>query len=465
MLVQQIRSAIETYNLIPPGTHLLAGVSGGADSVAMLHALSSLAAPLGFRLSVAHLNHGIRPEAHADADAVAAHCQRLGLPFHGGFANVPEMATQAGVSLEMAAREARYRFFAETATTCNADAAATAHTQDDQAETVILKLCRGSGPDGLEGIAREITLAGIRVVRPLLNSTRACVEAFLTEANIPWCEDATNADTRLKRNRVRHEVLPYIEEHFNPRIKETLARTANILSEENAFLAQLADSALKDALTKDNALRIDSLQALPPALLRRVLRNWIVQRGALAAQLRFELIERAAEMVHAKQGTGEIVLTPSHRLRREYDTLHFTSDSPEAITIPDTPLMIPGETRLDGAGLLISTELRTGYECVQPGPLGSFPARAQIRWDEEQPQQIHVQSWRPGDRIEPLGMTGSCKLQDIFVNEKLPRHLRARIPVFFCEDELVWLPGYRIARNWAVSDSKQSSLQLRVQVQ
>jgi tRNA(Ile)-lysidine synthase len=465
MIVQQIQSAIETHALIPAGSHLLVGVSGGADSVAMLHALVALSEPLGFRISVAHLNHGIRSEAAEDCRFVKTLCQTLGVPFKEGQADVPALAAAPGVSLEMAARDARYQFFARAAEVLNADAVATAHTRDDQAETVLLKLCRGAGSSGLDGIARNTRIAGLRVIRPLLDVSRADIERFLQKRNLAWRDDATNSDTTLKRNFIRHDVLPLLEQHLNPKVKEALARTAVILTGENALLADLTAEAMDEILDPDGTLRVEALCGRPLALQRRVLRQWLIHRGTPARQMRFDLVERVLALAAATVGTGAVTLTNTREVRREYARLRVVDCATEGADIPQTTLMTPGETGIDSIGLRVVATLRTGFERIPPGPLGQHPAEACIRWDSKIPPVIEVRSWRPGDRISPLGMVGSRKLQDLFVDAKLPRHLRAHIPIFVCGDEILWIPGYRIAQNWAVLDQKQRSLQLRVEVQ
>jgi len=365
----------------------------------------------------------------------------------------------------MAARQARYTFFALTAQTVGATAVATAHTRDDQAETVLLKLCRGAGSAGLDGIARSTVIEGLRVVRPLLDVSRKDVEHFLRERGIAWREDGTNADTTIKRNCLRHDVLPLLEQQFNPRVKEALARTATILADENQLLETLALAALDDAVADPALLRVAPLWAMPPALRRRVVQQWLIRtEGMRAADMRFELVERVVALATATCGAGAVSLGTNHEVRREYAHLRLVGTAAEDIVIPETRLAVPGETALAAAGLRVTTEPRTGFERIATGPVGRLPAEACIRWDAVVPPVLQVRSWRPGDRLEPLGMEGSCKLQDLFTDAKVPRHARAQIPVFLCNDDVVWLPGCRIARNWAVLDARQCSLQLRVTV-
>ena len=327
---------------------------------------------------------------------------------------------------------------------------------------VLLKLVRGAGSAGLNGIARSSTLHGLRIIRPLLAVTRASVEAFLRERGLAWQEDASNKDTRFQRNRIRHEVLPLLEKHLNPRVKEALARTADILTEEDAYLAEAAAAALSNVQETAASLTISKLVSLPVALQRRVLHQWLIGNGITAPRLRFEVTERLLDLTHSQRGSGRVTLSSTCDVLREYEVLRFRQNGADHIEIPKTSIITPGETLLAQVGLQITTQLRKGFERIATGPLGQLPAEACIRWDSDSTHDIYVRSWQPGDRIYPLGMTGSCKVHDLFVDAKIPQAFRKQIPLFICDDEVVWLPGYRIARKWAVLDEKQCSLQLRV---
>jgi tRNA(Ile)-lysidine synthase len=461
-LIQHIQSTMETQALLPRGSHVLVGVSGGADSVALLCALMELAEPLDLRISVAHLNHGIRPEAAADAHFVKALCQDLGVFYQQDEVDVPAAAKASGASLEMAAREARYAFFARVAAERGADVVATAHTRDDQAETVLLKLCRGAGTAGLRGIARQTVIENVRIIRPLLDCSREDVERFLNDRGQRWREDATNDDTQLRRNFVRHEVLPLLERGLNPRVKEALARTAELLGDEEALLATLTEQALEKAHDETDALQLAALSSMESALRRRVLQAWLIRVGIPKTNVSFDVVERLDAVTQSSNGSQTIDLASGQRVRREYDLLRVVDVATEVAAIPETELEVPGETLIPSAGLRITATLTEGFERNPAGPLGQFPCEAWIRWDADVPPALHVRAWRPGDRIQPVGLEGSCKLQDLFVDAKVPRCDRARIPVITSGDEVVWLPGHRIARKWALSHQKQRSLLLRV---
>jgi tRNA(Ile)-lysidine synthase len=464
MFIKEVQTAIQTHALIPHGSRVLVGVSGGADSIALLHALRELTVKLDFQLAAAHLNHAIRPEAGGDADFVQAVCDSIGVDCVIQTEDVPALADATGTSLEMAARDARYRFFARSAAAVEADRVATAHTLDDQAETVLLRLCRGAGAAGLDGISRDTTLEGVRVIRPMLDISRAAVEQYLQEQRFRWREDATNADTDYRRNRIRHEVLPLLERHLNPKVKEALARSASILAEENTFIEALAEARLEDAMGDDGELNIERIQACPPALQRRMLHLWLIRMGVPTEALRYETVTRIATLSADARGSGAISLPGGRAVRREYEHLCFVPEAEDIVTIPETVLAVPGTTDIPGTNLRVTTSLQSGFSREQTGPVGRIPAQAAIRWDVASAPEIRVRSWQAGDRIHPLGMQGSCKIQDLFVDAKIPRHARVRIPIFVIDNEIVWLPGYRIAQSRAVAARNDCSLLLRVHI-
>jgi len=559
-LINKVQSAIQVMQsnvLQQPLSHILIGVSGGADSVALLHAMLNIkhqASNIKHQLSVAHLNHGIRPEAADDAHFVETLCNNLNIPFYTATVDVPALAASNGISLEMAARDARYKFFAEISLQCGADAVATAHNRDDQAETLLLKLCRGAGSTGLNGISPSTTIQDFRVIRPMLDVSRDEVEDFLKSQNLTWREDATNTDIKIKRNFIRHKILPQLEEHLNPRIKEALARTTSILREDNAYMEHQAATALKKSEVRiqeseaggqrsehkrtsniqhstsniesgtpkhphpsavkppehpaehkhphpsnpvhpvnpcefhpenppppsirgplcirgisspENPahpfpLKIESLRTLPKAILRRTLRQWLINAKTPADKMRFDTIERTIELILSEKGTGSITLTTNTEITREYDLLHIINSAKPENPIPNTELTIPGETVIQSHGIIITATLRTGFERIPSGQVGKLPAEAVIRWDNATPPAITVRSPLPGDRIQPLGMKGTCKLKELFINKKISKADRQNIPIFICNNEIIWIPGHRISRNLAVTDQQQPSLQLTI---
>jgi tRNA(Ile)-lysidine synthase len=318
-MLETLERTIETRALWKRGAKIILGVSGGADSMAMLHALASLRDEWNLKLRVAHVHHGLRGRA-ADADArlVEKTSRKLGIPFHTIRADVKKISTNKKISVEMAAREARHDFFRKLAKKYRA-VVATAHTRDDQAETVLLRLLRGSGADGLGGIEYKTKVRGLPLVRPMLDVSHETAVNFLRARKLKWREDASNDDEAMKRNRVRHELLPLLERKFNPRIRDVLARTAALLRADSEFLVRLSGAELKSRIDRGGSLRHRD----PPdaAIWRRVLYRWLLCRaGVTPDRLDFDLVSRVEAL--ALRG-GAITLPGNIALRSDHERLFF----------------------------------------------------------------------------------------------------------------------------------------------
>ena len=469
-MLRQARSSILEHGLVEPGHHVLAAVSGGADSTALLVALHALTGELRCRLSAVHLHHGIRGAA-ADADAafVARLCAQLGVPLRSGRSDVPARARRRGLSLEAAAREARYAFFARAARELSAHAAATAHTADDQAETVLLRLARGAGRRGLGGMAPATTLFGLRVIRPMLAVSRRQVEAFLRRRGMTWREDVSNRDGAFLRNRVRHEILPLLAGRLNPEVRDALCRTAGILREEDAWLDRLAAEALEECRCggpggdEGSALALERLDRLCAGARGRVLRLWLTRGGAPADRAGFDAVGRVVALLAHRCGSRSVPIGAGWNVRRAYDRLLLERSGD---TAPDPAcsrrVAVPGETLIPGQGWRIVTRLARGLYKPRRSRVGSLPGRASLRAADALKRGLLVRSWRPGDRIRPHGMEGSKKIQDVFTDAKVPAAARSAVPVFECRGEIVWVPGYRVARGWEVRDTDLPALQIAV---
>jgi len=437
-------------------------VSGGADSVALLCALHDAVPGLGVSLAVAHLNHCIRGRASdRDAEFVRKLAARLDIPFVCGKVDVPRLARRTGLSMEMAARQARYSFLVKAARRLKAKVIVTAHTADDQAETVLLKLARGAGPRGLAGIPREITVSGIRVVRPLLDTRRREIERFLRVRKQDWREDRTNVNTEYLRNRVRHEVIPFLEKKLNPDIRQALVRTADVLRREDEWLEETAGRILeKCRVDSGSALDISMLKKNPVAARRRVVRQWLSASGIPAETIDYDVITRVEALIDG-EGTGSVEITGRRTVRRRYNRLVVGASRPETKRKTSQKIQVPGVTLLKDWQLKIETALAPGLT-KERGVIGGFPARASIRMPPGN-RTIVVRSWQNGDRMRPLGMQGTKKLHNIFIDAKVPVEERGKVPVFECDGDIIWIPGYRVARGWEVKTPSAGNLQIRVE--
>jgi tRNA(Ile)-lysidine synthase len=313
-LVAAVDRALRAAGLPLHGETLVVGLSGGADSVALVDALASLRRRRGFRLVAAHLDHRLRPGSAEEAAFCAVLCAQLDVPFRTDTADVRARAAHERGGLEQAARRERYAFLRRVEGEEAAAAIAVAHTRDDQAETLLLRLLRGAGATGLAGMRPR---SG-DVVRPFLDVSRAEVLAHLRERGLAWREDPSNADLAHRRNRVRHELIPYLEERFNPGIRAALARTAALLADEAAHVRAEAEALVARIAREENgalALRRASLAEAPAALARAAIREALVRAGGLT-QVGALHVERILQLARAKAPSGRRLPIPGGREAR-----------------------------------------------------------------------------------------------------------------------------------------------------
>ena len=314
VLVAAVDRALRAAGGLGPGATVVVGLSGGADSVALTDALAALRRRRSFRVVAAHLDHGLRPGSDADAAFCAALCARLDVPLRQGTADVRGRAAREKGGLEQAARRERYAFLRRVAAEERAAAIAVAHTRDDQAETLLLRLLRGAGTTGLGGMRPR---AG-DLLRPLLGVSRREVVEHLRERGLEWREDPSNADLAHRRNRVRHELLPYLEERFNPGIRAALARTAALLADEAAHVRAEAEALLAlIAREEEGALVLERapLAEAPSAVARAALRQALLRAGGLG-QVSALHVERLLRLARAKAPSGRRLPLPGGRLAR-----------------------------------------------------------------------------------------------------------------------------------------------------
>jgi tRNA(Ile)-lysidine synthase len=441
-------------------------VSGGADSVALLRALLELRLELGVVLSVAHFHHGIRgAEADADQDFVRELSERFGLELHIGAAQAPVHARELKSSLETAARELRHRWFAALLAQRKADKVATAHTLDDQAETVLMRVLRGTGSRGLAAIYPEQHEK--RLVRPLLGVTRREVEAYLTALGQPWREDSSNRDLAHTRNRVRHELLPVLEREFNPAIRHTLGDLAEIARAEAEYWNAEASSVLSRLVhpgkpsrsgrtasgdaSRTLAIDLVGFQSLPLALRRQVL----YQVGAqLGITLEFKHIQQLTELADSKRAGHRVPLPGAMMAARSFRELQFGPVKEYAQGRDyQYALPVPGEVAVPELGSIIRVRLfPRGESPISGYNAGSLLDRAQLA------PELTVRNWRAGDCFFPAKTRSPKKLKELLEAGRLGQRLslaqRKAWPVVESAGQIVWVRGYASPEKLAVPAGK-----------
>lgn len=448
------------HGLAGRGDRVVVALSGGPDSVALVHILREL--ERDGELSVAgaaHLNHQLRG---ADADADEQFCRdlsaALGLALEVERIDVRALALEQGRSVEDAARVARYAFLERAADRLGAGVIAVGHSRDDQAETFLLRLIRGSGPRGLAGI---LPRAG-RVVRPLLDVTREELREYVAARGIRYRDDATNADVGIPRNRVRHELIPYLQREFSPGIVDVLAREAAIArADEDRLQAEAVDLAASVVLGSRDGARVEvkALMSLPSALAARVAR---IALSRLAAErfLGFDHIDAFLEF--ARNGaSGAALNLPGQQAVHRGDRIELRTEPSrrEEGTSFEVPLSIPGEVTLSSSGWTISAQ---PLEAPPPGGLRGRGETVAVAVSALT-LPLAVRNRRPGDRFKPLGMGGAAKkLQDFLVDRKVGRELRDALPlVVDGADRIVWVVGQAVGEDFRVTEPSRGVILLK----
>jgi tRNA(Ile)-lysidine synthase len=461
--------ALERLRQLAPGgreRRVLVALSGGADSVALLHLIREIAADGDFELAgAAHLNHLLRGAA---SDEDEAFCRglaaRLSLPLVVERIDVAALAREQKRSIEDAARTARYAFLERAADQLNGDLIAVAHTRDDQAETFLLRLLRGAGTRGLGGIRPRIG----RVIRPLLDESRADLRAYLDARGESFREDASNLDVTLVRNRIRHELLPLLESRFSPGITDVLAREAVLARQDEDFLRQEAiESArrivLTDEGTNGEGLRIDAraLRLVPRALGSRVAHD-VLCHLAGSRPVSFEHVQRLLAL--ADEGAEGALSLPGQYAVRQGDVIVLRRGRGPGENAPNPfafLLSIPGEVASASHGWSIAAEVEAADQSgirrySARGPKVAVAAGA-VRLP------LGIRNRRPGDRFQPIGAPGARKLQDFLVDRKVPRQDRDSLPlVVDAGDRIVWVVGQAVGEAFRVVDPSQGVILLKV---
>ena len=461
-LAQRIPLSIERAALIPRGARVVVACSGGGDSVALAALLCEIEREADWSVAgLLHVNHGLRG---ASADGDEAFCRQLarelGVPISVEHVDVAGRARAERISVEAAGHRVRYEVFERMVQGGTADFVATAHTRDDQAETVLMRLIRGAGPGGLAGIRPRVG----SVVRPLLDVRRGELREYLALRGLSHREDPSNRDERVLRNRVRHRLIPFLAEHFSPAITDVLARSAAIARDDDSWIDDTANAMLEKIVQcTEGGLDVDAglLAAEPPAIARRVARNALERAGE--RRVGFGHVERLRWLADAGGTAPAAADFPGSRVERHESTLRLRRRLGRAVPQVagegfEYALTVPGEVEIVEAGLRIAAERGVRpARLVARGDVVALPA-ARIA------PPLTVRSRRPGDVFRPLGLDGRRKkLQDFFVDRKVPRDRRGTVPlVVDGRLGIVWVAGYAVSEDARMIDTDEAVVILKI---
>lgn len=473
-ILKKVYLSIEGYDLIRPGETIVCAVSGGPDSVAMLHILRELndVQQLNWKLHVAHVNHGLRGKSSdEDEQFVKGLSDRLKLPFHGTRVDVRAAQKKERMSLEEAARKLRHEFLQKLALEVGAQKIALAHNLDDQAETILHRILRGTGLRGLKGMAPIRVLSrksDLFVVRPLIEIERYEIEAYLREKGIAYKTDLTNFDTSITRNKIRHKLIPMIESEFNPRVKMALVKLGQTAGSFYLLLREIANEVYENTKMLSGegevCLSVEEFAKLPPAIQTLIIDRAVKTLLGRVPQLNFEhyleIISLCGE--HAYQKT--IRLPRGLEARREGYILKIAHPrtEPPPIQFKQKKVKIPGSTQIKKLNLQIDTEVHEGKIIGLKDYIRNKDYTEEIIDFEKLQGPLVVRLRHKGDQFVPLGSRGTTKLKKFFIDNKVPKNVRDRVPIVTDGSRIVWVVGYRIGDDVKITDATKKVLKLKV---
>ena len=461
-ILSQVQQTIAKHGIFHAGDRVVVGVSGGPDSLCLLHLLNRLREELEITLHVAHLHHALRgEEADEDARFVERLATSWGLPSTVEKRDVPAYAQRERLAIEEAARQVRYTFLAEVAKRVGASSVAVGHNAGDQVETIIMHWLRGAGTAGLRGMRPvqrwPFPAIRLRLVRPLLEIPREEIEAYCQEQGLRPRFDRSNLDTTYYRNRIRHELLPLLEE-YNPNIREVIRRAALIIADDHDYLAREGQRAWEKVVKESKGALVFDLKAweeLHPSLQRQLLRRAIRNLRSDLRNIDWIHVEEARRAIGERPAGTEVTLPQGLSLFRSYDTFVVG----DVIPIPEMPLIeeemkiaVPGRTSLPDGSWEVITELLAGEEGKEEALNNQDPWRGYLDLDQVG-QDLILRGRKPGDRFQPLGMGGRSKpLREFMIDAKIPHHIRDKLPLVVSPQNIVWVAGYRIDERARVTE-------------
>jgi tRNA(Ile)-lysidine synthase len=439
-LETQVRKTIRAFEMLSGGEHVLVAVSGGADSTALLLCLHTLAVEYQLKLSVAHLNHGIRgTEADADEDFVRQMSANLGLRFISETTDIKQQAKTARRNMEDLARQRRYEFLWRSAGEIGARKIAVGHTMNDQAETALFRFIRGSGIEGLSAIHPVV---GGTVIRPLIECSRAAIIEYLKQRECPYRDDSTNADLRHSRNRIRRELIPYLESHFNPRMIGTLAREANLAREAWGYIESQAKESFWRIHARTNEgilLNIKDFLQIDPALQKDVCRQALLECLGSLRGITSRHIDGLLSLAGKHQSGAQIQLPHGCIASRQFDSILLQKEASQNPAFL-CELNVPGRCIVSETGAIF-----TAVRCSAPDlqTIKNACARQAFLAPSALPGALTIRSRAPGDRY---GGPGHRKVKKMLIDGRIPFIERARLPMITAGNIVIWIPGFRPAR-------------------
>ena len=455
-ILRAVERTIATRRMVQAGDTLLVAVSGGPDSVALVHILLALAPKFSFQIAMAHLNHCLRgDESERDETFVVSLAEQLELPLHVERQDVRRYQKSRHLSLEAAARQVRYGFYHTVAAKFGYEKIALGHHSDDNAELILMYLLRGSGPLGLSGIP---PVRDHKIVRPLIDIRRTEIMDYIAVKGLDYVEDSSNRDSQYLRNKVRNRLIPELKTEYNPKLVVSLNRLASIIDAEERWIESLIQPIFEKVIVYEKRDRIgfdiSKLNQQTIAVRRRLIRKAILKVKGNLRRMAFTHVEAALKLAQKGPDLGVLDLPDQIRISRQNDVLimsreeqnlrHFTNGPLSSLT-PDYEYRLakPGEISIKEAALKIRfseipPEHTTDWHPSEHGSGSAYFDMEKVHFP------LVIRNFRPGDRFSPLGITGRQKLKKFFIDHKVSRTERSKCPILLSRDEIIWVVGHRV---------------------
>lgn len=454
-IIKKLKQTIEKYNMLSFGDHVLVGLSGGPDSVCLLCILNIIKPSYKLKISATYIDHGLRPDdIPKEIEFCKKLCESLNIPFYVQSINVKDFAKKEKISIQEAARILRYAALDQISININAPKIAVAHNADDQAETVIMRLLRGAGPAGLSGIPPVRK----KIIRPLIEIERTEIERFLAEKNISYIIDPSNESTKYLRNKIRKTLMPVIKT-ISPEAIKIISRTADILREENDYINVAVTKALMRLMSRKTDKTVElfcnPMEVLNIVILRRALRFAVDSVRDLKG-LTFDHIEDIIKLIKIGKTGDRVYLPKGIRAIKGYSTLIITAEPPKKLSRYE--ITEPQDIYLKESSIILNLKE------IKKEELQNFGDGKNIIYIDMDKIKfpLIVRARKPGDYFYPFGFGKKKKLQDFFVDEKIPRDERDTVPIIESEGNIVCIAGYRLDDRFKIDDNTKRCLQIKI---
>lgn len=476
-MISKVRKTVEYFEMLRTGDLVLAAVSGGPDSVALIGVLRLLADPYRLKLVMAHFNHGLRGEESEDDERfVRRLSDGLGIPLVSGRMDERVIENRKGKSLEEASRDERYRFLEKAGKSVGATRIALGHNRSDQAETVFMNILRGSGLQGLKGM---LPVRADIYIRPLIRVTRQEIYAFLKKENMAFVHDSTNSQDVYFRNRIRNRLIPEIKDNFDPQFERQLCRMAEIVRVENDFIQENVNAVLNswglNGPQDQYAIEIGKVRSLHPALQYRLILAFLHRCSHSDKGFGYDHARAIVELIHRERPSGILELPHGVRVEKDYDHLMIEkgcvirrrripkamegiSHAKGGLQASDTVLHVevPGTVDIESAGVRFKFDIVGKKEIVDLKNGLVFMDHDRIDFP------LFVRNFRPGDRMQPLGMEGTKKIKEIFIEKKISRDQRGKIPLLVDRSSVLWIMGIHLSDRVKIREETETAVRVEI---